>query len=398
MEISSRQVPRYQGEPVRCYGSRVRIAQVVPRGEQPWSGVLTVIVHLSAALARRGHHVEVWQLHDWEPMRYSDQRRRLRADGVVEVRVRAARGPGRASSSLADRHAIEIIHLHGAFNRSNTAISRALRRPYVFSPHSGYDPVSLRRSSVRKRIYRLFFERAMLARAAIVVALTDPERDDCRRFGAAGPITVIPNGVAVPPDGLDRDAFRTELGIGRQVPLAVFVGRLDVNRKGLDVLIDGIAEAPDWHVALVGPAFRDVDRLERQVETTGTADRVHTMGERDGGRLMEAFAAADVFILVSRWEGMPMSLLEALSVGTPAIVSRAVERVVHVDASGAGWVVDDHELGGLLRQLAGSRRDELRSRRSAARSLARRYDWDDVAARYERTYQRALGSRPDPAG
>jgi hypothetical protein len=45
----------------------VRIAQVVPRGEQPWSGVMTVIVHLAAALARRDHQIDVWQLHDWSP-------------------------------------------------------------------------------------------------------------------------------------------------------------------------------------------------------------------------------------------------------------------------------------------------------------------------------------------
>lgn len=371
----------------------MRIAQVVPRGEQTWSGVLTVIVHLATALARRGHHVEVWQLHDWDPTWYSEQRTRLAADGVVEVRLTAARRLGRASSVLAEHHAIDVIHLHGAFNRSNTAISRALRRPYVFSPHSGYDPVSLRRSSVRKRLYRLLFERTTLARAAAVVALTDVEREDCRRFGAVGPFAVIPNGVSVSPDDLDPDAFRKELGIGHDAPLAVFVGRLDVLRKGLDVLVDAIAEAPDWHLALVGPAFRDVDRLERQVDSAGIEDRVHTVGERHGEQLLETLAAADVFTLTSRWEGLPMALLEALSVGTPAIVSRAVERVVPVHATGAGWVVGDRELGDLLRELAGPRHDELRSRRSAARSLARRYDWDEVAERYERTYERALTRR-----
>jgi glycosyltransferase involved in cell wall biosynthesis len=141
-----------------------------------------------------------------------------------------------------------------------------------------------------------------------------------------------------------------------------------------------------------------VDRLERHIDDAGIADRVFVAGERHGERLMEAFAAADVFTLISRWEGLPMALLEALSVGTPAIVSRAVERVVQVDAAGAGWVVDDRDLGELLRQLSGSRRDELRSRRPAARSLARRYDWDDVAARYERTYERALSLRSNAAG
>jgi hypothetical protein len=50
-----------------CYCIGMRIAQDAPRGEQPWSGVLTVMAHLAAALARRGHRVDVWQLHEWLP-------------------------------------------------------------------------------------------------------------------------------------------------------------------------------------------------------------------------------------------------------------------------------------------------------------------------------------------
>jgi glycosyltransferase involved in cell wall biosynthesis len=370
----------------------VRIAHVVPAGEQPWSGVLTVIVHLAAALARRGHHVEVWQLHDWDTLRYSEQRTRLAVDGVVEIRVAARRRLGGTSARLAEHRAIDVVHLHGAFNLSNTAISRALRRPYVFSPHSGYDLASLQRRPLRKQLYRLLFERRMLADAALVVGLTDLELEHCRRFGAPGPFALIPNGVAPPPKDLDGDSFRDELGIDRERLLAVFVGRLDVHRKGLDVLVNGVAEAPDWHVAIIGPSFRDVQRLERQIDSLGVADRVLLPGERHGRRLMEALSAADVFTLMSRWEGLPMALLEALAVGAPAIVSRTVGRIVPVDEAGAGWAVDDEMLGKLLRQLA-VRRDEVNSRRPAARLLARRYDWDEVAERYERTYQDAMGLR-----
>ena len=371
----------------------MRIAHVVPRGEQPWSGVLTVIVHLAAALAGRGHQVEVWQLHDWDPARYSEQRARLAAGGVGEVRVEATRRVGHASSRLADRRAIDVVHLHGAFNLSNTAVSRALGRPYVFSPHSGYEPVSLRRSSLRKRAYTWLFERSMLRRAALVVALTEVELEHCRSYGATGPFEVIPNGVAPPPSDLDRTRFRMELGLDDDVPLAVFVGRLDVHRKGLDVLVDGCADALPWHVALVGPAFRDVDVLERRVADLRLADRVHLPGERHGRAVLEAMASADVFTLLSRWEGLPMSLLEALSVETPAIVSRAVERVVGVEAAGAGWAVEPDELEPLLRELAGPRRYEMRSRRGAASALARRFDWGEVAERYERAYGIALAGR-----
>jgi glycosyltransferase involved in cell wall biosynthesis len=369
----------------------MRIAHVVPRGEQPWSGVLTVIVNLSAALARGGHDVELWELHDWEPERYAEQRRRLDATGVAEVPLRSSR-VGSEAAVLADRRGVDVVHLHGAFNPSNTAVSRALRRPFVFSPHSGYDPVSLRRGRTRKRIYAALFERAMLERASLVVTLTQVEREDARRFGASGPVEVIPNGVEPAPRDVDRDAFRRDLAIAPTDRLAVFVGRLDVHRKGLDVLVRGVAAAPGWTLALVGPPFRDVDGLERLIAELAVDERVRFVGERQGRRLLEALAAADVFALLSRWEGLPMSLLEAMSLSVPAIVSEAVERVAGVEAAGAGWVADERSLGPLLTSLRDDR-GALRSRGAAAGLLSKRYDWGSVAERYADAYGRAAGSR-----
>jgi glycosyltransferase involved in cell wall biosynthesis len=368
----------------------VRIAQVAPRGEQPWSGVLTVIVHLAAALARRGHEVELWRSSDWPADRYAEQRRVLEQAGVAEEPVPRRLMLGRSAAALAETRAVDVVHLHGAFNPSNTAIARSLRRPYVFSPHSGYDPVSLQRSRWRKLAYRAAFERAMLERAALLVTLTDGELDDLRRFGATAPAEVIPNGVEPPTDDLDADAFRRELGLSRDALLAVFVGRLDVHRKGLDLLVGGIADAPNWHLALVGPRFRDVERLERLITLGGVEDRAHFVGERHGRHLNESVYGADVFALTSRWEGMPMALLEALALARPAVVSPAVERTIGVAAAGAGWIVSDGNVGRVLRDID---KDAISQHGRAAHLLSKRYDWDTVAERYEAAYERARGSR-----
>jgi glycosyltransferase involved in cell wall biosynthesis len=378
---------RFDREGGYCIG--VRIAQVAPRGEQPWSGVLTVIVHLSAGLARRGHQVEFWRSSEWPSDRYAEQRRVLEQAGVAEVAVPRSRIPGRAAGAMAEARAVDVIHLHGAFNPSNTAVARSLRRPYVFSPHSGYDPVSLRRSRWRKLAYRILFERRMLERAALLVVLTDVELHDLRRFGATGPADVIPNGVGPPPEDLDPHAFRQELALPRDALLAVFVGRLDVHRKGLDVLVRGIADAPKWHLALVGPRFRDVEHLELLITQREAGDRVHFVGERHGRQLQESVYGADVFALTSRWEGMPMALLEALALARPAVVSPAVERTLGVAAAGAGWVVSDGDVGRVLRDID---KDGISQRGGAAFQLSKRYDWDTVAERYEAAYERARGS------
>jgi glycosyltransferase involved in cell wall biosynthesis len=354
-----------------------------------------VLVHLSAALAKRDHKVELWQLHAWASDSYADQRAILDSAGVEQLPVAVSAplwGLGAPVRALAAKRGVNVAHLHGAFNQWNTAVSRALPCPYVFSPHSGYDPISLQRSRFRKALYRVLFERTVLERAALIVGLTDIEVGQIRSFGATGPIVVIPNGVAPPVDGINPLSFRRELSLPPGARLAVFVGRLDVHRKGLDLAVRGVAEASNWHLALVGPRFRDVDRLEKMIADTAVRDRVHFMGERHGRRLHEALGGGDLFVLMSRWEGLPMALLEAMSYGTPAVVSPAVARLIEVEALGAGWVAHPGNLGMLLTWLERDAGPELAARARAARTLAGRYAWESVAEQYEAAYEQAIRS------
>jgi glycosyltransferase involved in cell wall biosynthesis len=199
-------------------------------------------------------------------------------------------------------------------------------------------------------------------------------------------VVVIPNGVSLTKAEFDRDTSRSVLELDPSAPIALFVGRLDVEHKGLDLFLRGIADTHDWHAVLVGPDHRGGrSRLETLAIELGIERRVHFRGVLHGRALDEAFAAADLFVLMSRWEGMPMSLLESLAHGTPVVVSPTVESLVGVERAGAGWVVTAAELGRVLSVIAG----EHSRRGAAARAaldLAKAYDWDKVAACYEAAY------------
>jgi glycosyltransferase involved in cell wall biosynthesis len=370
------------------YGTNMRIAHVAPHGERPGSGVLTVLVELSAALARRGHLVDVWKLNAWTSNAYRSQIDLLKAAGVdvIPIYGRAPWQLAREARRVTITRSRELIHLHGAFNLSNTVISRSVPVPYVFSPHSGYDPSSLRRSHRRKQVFSAIFERRTLQRAALVAALTDVERAQVVAFGPTKRIVVIPNGVSPPKMRLDRATSRRRLGLPSSVPLALFVGRMDVDHKGLDLVLRGIADSDEWHAVLVGPDHRaGRARVEALAAELGVQQRVHLCGPRQGRALDEAYDAADVFVLMSRWEGMPMSLLESLAHGTPAVVSPTVERLVAIERAGAGWVATGDQLGQLLNVLSGAGTRRIAAER-AALNLAEAYDWDRVAECYETAY------------
>jgi glycosyltransferase involved in cell wall biosynthesis len=363
----------------------MRIAQVVPARAHPWSGVPVVAVHLAVHLARRGHHVEVWLLQPW-----SEQERAVHAGALGDAGVRlvapTAAGLRRRLAALAERD-VDLAQLHSVFTPPNALLARRLRIPYVVSPHGGYAPASLARNATRKAVYKHLVERRMLRRAALRVALTEVEARDLAAFGAGEPVTVIPNGVAPAPDAVDGAAFRRELELGPHDRLLLFVGRLDVRHKGLDLLLRGAAEAPGWHLALLGPDHRGGGTwLRDQARRLGMPERLAVVGPRHGRRLHEAFAAADCFALTSRWEGLPIALLEALAHGVPPLVSPAVDRLLGVTDAGAGWVAAPAELGAVLRRLERLDGQERARRAAAARALAARYDWAEVAARYEAAY------------
>jgi len=137
----------------------------------------------------------------------------------------------------------------------------------------------------------------------------------------------------------------------------------------------------------VGSDFRGgAERLRSLARTLGAETRLTLTGPRWGQSLHEAFAAADCFALTSRWEGLPLSLLQALAHGIPAVVSPAVDRLVGVATVGAGWSAAPSELGALLRSVRDLDETERARRAAAARALGARYDWATVGLCYEAAY------------
>jgi glycosyltransferase involved in cell wall biosynthesis len=370
----------------------MRIAHVAPSVGRSASGILTVLGQLTTALTRRGHDVELWYDSNWRAPTLSAMISALDDAGVRCRRIETSRRRGRLLPTVvppADA-APDVLHVHSVFVPMNTAVTRAWSGPVVVSPHGGFDPVSLKRSFFRKQVYSALYEKTMVRRAATTVALTDVEAAQVRAYAGDVVTAVVPNGVVPRPAGMGGMSFRDSVGIPRDARLAVFVGRLDVHHKGLDRLVAASGAAPTWRFLFVGPDHRGGHRqLQQMAADLGTSARMYLVGQLETAALVDAYAAADLFILPSRWEGLPMSLLEALAQGIPSLVTPEVDRLVPVSHSGAGWVSPPSELGSTLEAVATLSTAEWSRAAEAARRLARGYDWDDVAAAYEEVYRTA---------
>jgi glycosyltransferase involved in cell wall biosynthesis len=117
------------------------------------------------------------------------------------------------------------------------------------------------------------------------------------------------------------------------------IGRL-MRQKGHDLLIEAMpplaARFPELAVVVIGHGSLR-DRLTRQAGDLGVADVLHLPGHRTDARML--LDAADVFVLPSRQEGLPLVALEAMDVGLP---------VVGTDVIGTAEVVVDGETGALV--------------------------------------------------
>ena len=186
-----------------------------------------------------------------------------------------------------------------------------------------------------------------------------------------------------------RAAARAELGIAAGETLFAFVGS-GFARKGLDAAIYALAGCGDSSYRLV-VAGRDGNaaHFATMADAWTLGGRVQLLGGRDDVRPL--YAAADCFILPTRYDPFPNTVLEALAMGLPAIVGKrsgAAEIVRHGEN---GWVCEPGDVAGLVKLMhaaAGVAADERRdaAARAAARSTAESYGIDDMARKLTQLY------------
>jgi glycosyltransferase involved in cell wall biosynthesis len=135
----------------------------------------------------------------------------------------------------------------------------------------------------------------------------------------------IPNGATLSTPAGNRETVRaevrTEFGLPSNALLLFGVGRLD-RQKGYDLLIPCLphlkAEFPNLHLAIAGEGD-ERQSLEAQARKYGVQDRLHLLGRRkDISRLL---LSADLFVFPSRFEGYPLSLIEAIGMDLPVVAA-----------------------------------------------------------------------------
>jgi glycosyltransferase involved in cell wall biosynthesis len=204
-------------------------------------------------------------------------------------------------------------------------------------------------------------------------------------------------GVQRKPDPNPKDvaAIRQELlGNGGRV-LIVTIARL-VHQKGIDLLVEAarrsIAREPGLRFVVVGDGPQRAEAATWTAEV-GISEKLAFVGHSD--EVQAYLAASDIFFLPSRWESLPISIVEAFQRGLPVVAADTAGVEELVDES-VGRLFQVGDLDAMVEALAEIAEDDaLRARLSAAalsRSREDRFSPAHVHARFERLYREALGA------
>jgi glycosyltransferase involved in cell wall biosynthesis len=192
----------------------------------------------------------------------------------------------------------------------------------------------------------------------------------------------------------ERDEARAALGVAPGEVLVAHVANLREKKDHATLLAAARAaldEEPRLRFASIGQGPLEAEIRARHAEL-GLGDRFELMGYHpDPARVL---AAADVFTLTSRHEGLPISLLEALALGLPSVVS-AVGGIPSVVRPGVeGVLVEPGDVAGFAEQYVALARDRARREALGAAAAERAGDFDIARAQawLEDRYATALRS------
>ncbi len=380
---------------------RILVAEVVEATE---NGTKKHVLELMRHVDRERFELELVASNLRDPKGFQRDVDALRAEGFEVHLIPMTRAVSPLDDALAlarlvrlfHRRRYDVVHCHsskagflGRLAAFLTATPWVVYTPHCFSFTAGFGMI------VGWFYQMLEFVAGRLTNR--LIAVSPHEHDVAIASGAA-----LPHQVVTIVNGLEDDelierparaALRRELGLPEGALVVGAIGRLG-RQKGYDVFIRAARRIwhvrKDVHYLLVGKGPYEAP-LRALTHELGLDDFVHFAGERDD--VLDIFPLIDVFVLSSRWEAMPYTLLEAMGAGRAIVTTRVAGLGGVVDRGRAAVIIpaeDPEELAYETTRLLDdpARRAALGA---AAREIAAsRYRLADGIRRIEEVYAEVL--------
>lgn len=222
----------------------------------------------------------------------------------------------------------EYIKLYKILKKSNIS--------YFIQPHGSFMIESMKKSRIKKTVARALFFDKFVRNSEGIIYLNQSEKINSLYKSETN--LIIPNGIA---DEASMREYDYKYKSSSSVEF-YYLGRFDINHKGLDILIDSLemldnmCEGRTITFSFYGIGnHSQVEYIENricQLRNINVCNKGPLIGKEKAEHLR-----GKIMVLTSRYEGFPMTVLEALSYGNPCIVTKETNVLDEVVLNNLGW-------------------------------------------------------------
>lgn len=280
----------------------------------------------------------------------------------------------------------DIVIFHGMYYPELKSYSKIIRKrniPYLIQPHGSFSIEHYNSKKLKNFIFQKLFLTQFIANSRGFIFLNEHERDNFVFRKPSVREFIVPNGC----ESHDNRA-KAENKIHKLTFL--YLSRIAILHKGLDYLVEGIklflseykeSYGSEVEFIFYGPGReKDLETFKNLIEPIKSS--IFYGGPVHGEEKLKAYENADVFILTSRFEGFPVSVLEALSFGVPCMVSEATNVADIIRKYKCGWVLENTNPSTIARMLVHIVKEYRKERESLIAnsiSASENYSWNKIA-------------------
>lgn len=282
-----------------------------------------------------------------------------------------------------------LVVFHDVYQPSYLKIFKYLksaRIPYVIIPHGCLTMGAQKKKWLKKKVANFLLFNRFINGAEAIQCLSEREMESTH-FGKHK--FVGTNGIHIPTER--KTSFRTN------ATKFVYIGRLDAYHKGLDLMLDAVKEIADFMrennaaLNLYGPDYQGwFANVENMIAERAIGDIVAIHPAVFGEEKKEVLLNSDIFIQTSRFEGMPMGILEALSYGLPCLVTEGTTLGNFVSQNKAGWSceTDASKIAEAMRAAIQEKGTWTQKSDRARHSVSEQFAWERVAEEIVSQYRK----------
>lgn len=260
--------------------------------------------------------------------------------------------------------------------------------PYIIIPHGSLTRNAQKKSIFKKLVGNFLLFNSYINNSVVIQFLSKTEMESSigKEKGFIGT-----NGISLPDE--QKQSF------SKDCTKLLYIGRTELFHKGIDLMINAVSLIKEFMIensvslTLFGPDCGGSHKAIKELIKKYEVSEIITLNDGVIGKEKEKkLKGADIFIQTSRFEGMPMGILEAMSYGLPCIVTTGTTLGEKIKEYDAGWVaqVSAQSIADCIKKAIEEKDELLNKSKNAIKLTMKDFSWENITVSVLEQYKKIL--------